>query len=197
MNREEAMVLVKQATDLYATGEYGKAVPLLQQCADAGFIPFFTLLGDCYWNGDGVEKDTVKAIQYYLYAAEMGDADGLMRMGNVYARSNDPAKAIDSFFKAFEKGKSDGLLNIGKLFYGGLGELERNFKIAADYMEKYISIVPDDDEALHLLGRCYLFMKESDLRKAEILLAKSAALGNKQARRDLDALQLGGNIIEY
>ena len=40
-------------------------------------------------------------------------------------------------------------------------------------------------------------MQDQDLHKAETLFAKAASLGNTLAAKDLDALQLGGSIIEY
>ena len=98
--------------------------------------------------------------------------------------------------KAFEKGKAAALYNVGILYYSGLGSLERDLSVAAKYFEQYISMEPEDAEAIHLLGRCYAFMEDRNLEKAEALFSKSASLGNKQAAKDLDALQLGGSIVD-
>ena len=99
--------------------------------------------------------------------------------------------------KAAEKGATDALFNLGNIYYSGIGGLKRDYSKAAEYFEKYLDIVPDDKEALHLLGRCYVFMEEHDLLKAEELFATAASLGNELAAKDLDALQIGGQIIDY
>lgn len=178
-------------------GEYEKALPLLIQGSEAGFIPVNVMIGDCYWNGYGVTVDTTTAIQYYLLAAELGDAGGLMRMGHVYLQCNEPEKAVECYTKAYDKGIDDALFNLAVIYYTGYEAIERNYKEAACLLEKYIEIEPNSADALHLLGRCYLFMENRDLSKAESLFVKAAALGNQNAARDRDALQFGGNIIEY
>ena len=197
MEREEAKRILSLAWKYYSKGDYEKAFPLLNQGAEAGFIPAYTLIGDCYWNGQGVEADSTKAIQYYLYAVELGDTDALMRMADVYLRAGQPQKALESYEKAVEKGVTDALFNLGNIYYSGTESIERSFERAADYFSRYIDAVPDDAEAIHLLGRCYCFMQNQDLHKAEELFSKAASLGNSIAAKDLDALQLGGNIIVY
>ena len=197
MDHEEAKKIVLSGWTFYSEGNYEKAFPLLTQGAEAGFIPAYTLVGDCYWNGQGVEADSTKAIQYYLYAANLGDADALMRMGDVYLCADQPEKALESYEKAAEKGVTDALFNLGNIYYRGTASIERSFERAADYLSQYIDAVPDDAEAIHLLGRCYCFMRNQDLHKAETLFTKAASLGNSSAAKDLDALQLGGSIIEY
>ena len=72
MNREEIM---KKAYELYEAGDYEHALPLLKELADAGLVSANVLIGDCYWNGDGVDADANIAIQQYILAAQMGDED--------------------------------------------------------------------------------------------------------------------------
>ena len=196
MDREEAKEILRQEYTLYSSGEYEKAFPLFVQGAEAGFIPAYVMIGDCYWNGDGVEKDTTKAIQYYLASAEMENIDGMMRMGDVYLRCNELQKAIDIYTKAAEKGAADAFFNLGNLYYSGTDSMQRDLNVAAKYFEQYVDTVKDDADAFYLLDRCYVFMKEQNLPKAEKMFEISASLGNQQAVKDLNALQLGGSIID-
>ena len=66
-------------------------------------------------------------------------------------------------------------LNLAVIYYTGYEAIERNYKAAACLLEKYIEIEPNSADALHLLGRCYLFMENRDLSKAESLFVKAAA----------------------
>ena len=197
LEREEAKEAIQQAVEYHSKGEYEKAFTLMEQALEAGFIPAYTLIGDCYWNGEGVKADTKKAIQYYLGGAELGNATALMRMGDIYLQCDETQKALDSYTKAAEKGVTDALFNLGNIYYSGIGGLKRDYSKAAEYFEKYLDIVPDDKEAIYLLGRCYVFMEEHDLLKAEELFATAASLGNELAVKDLNTLQLGGQIIDY
>ncbi|KAI8892980.1 hypothetical protein BC833DRAFT_609964 [Globomyces pollinis-pini] len=64
------------------------------------------LLGQCYFTGDGVPEDRVKAVAYFLRAAGNGDPDGQYSAamchlkGDIIAR--DPKRAFDLFLKASE-----------------------------------------------------------------------------------------------
>jgi TPR repeat protein len=42
-------------------------------------------LGNCYTNGEGVEKDTVEAMKWYRKAAEQNYAEGQFTVGACYA----------------------------------------------------------------------------------------------------------------
>ena len=193
MDREEAKKIIIKGYELYHAGEYETALPLLIQGAEAGFIPVYVLIGDCYWNGNGIDVDITTAIQYYLSAAKMGNVDGLMRMGDVYFRCNEIEEARKCFVEAVKKGNTDAYFNLAMIFY----YIDRDYSKAAEYLELYLAENNDDAKALHLLGRCYVFMDNNDLTKAEELFIESAALGNQKAAKDRDALQLGGSIIDY
>ena len=118
-------------------GEYEKALPLLIQGSEAGFIPVNVMIGDCYWNGYGVTVDTTTAIQYYLLAAELGDAGGLMRMGHVYLQCNEPEKAVECYTKAYDKGIDDALFNLAVIYYTGYEAIER----ISDYTNRSLSAI--------------------------------------------------------
>ena len=45
-------------------------------------------MGDFYAKGDGVEKDPAKAMQWYIRAAENGDTDVMIKIGDMYNCGN-------------------------------------------------------------------------------------------------------------
>ena len=48
----------------------------LKKSAEMGYAPAQCKLGDCYANGQGVEEDEAKAVQWYRKAADQGYAEG-------------------------------------------------------------------------------------------------------------------------
>lgn len=73
-------------------------------------------LGSMYESGAGTEKDYGMAMKLYLKAASGGSADAMLRLGNIYDRSEcgaeaDKDKAAEWYSKAFEvsgKAANDG-----------------------------------------------------------------------------------------
>ena len=66
--------------------------------------------GLCYHNGDGVEKDEVKAAQWYRKAAEQGNASAQYNLSVCYFNGKgverDRAKSAEWYKKVNEQGKS-------------------------------------------------------------------------------------------
>ncbi len=67
------------STDLYKKGEaayeeknYADAVKWYKMAAEQGYVKAQYILGNCYENGEGVEKDSGEAIKWYKKAAEQG-----------------------------------------------------------------------------------------------------------------------------
>lgn len=52
-----------------------KAVELYEQSANKGYPKAQFYLGDCYFNGEGVEEDEGKARYWYHRAADNGNED--------------------------------------------------------------------------------------------------------------------------
>lgn len=196
MTNDEAKETVKRGYELFQREQYNEAFPLLMQGVEQGFIPAYAIVGDCFWDGLGVEESKERAIQYYLAGAELGDLTAMVRTANVYYQVGDMEKAVSYFSVAADKGDPDALFNLGNIYYVGIEPVDRNYEKAIEYFERFISAVPDDAEALHILGRCYAFRKDRDTAKAEELFVKAALLGNQMAARDRDVLQLGGILVE-
>ena len=65
-------------------------------------------LGLMYFDGDGVPKDTAKALEWYLKAAEQGHVEAQFTLGWMYGYGDgvptDAAKAVDWWQKAAAQG---------------------------------------------------------------------------------------------
>ena len=60
--------------------DYEKAVYWCRKSAEQGNAKAQFKLGNCYYNGEGVEKDLDKAIYWYEKSAEQGNEDAEMRL---------------------------------------------------------------------------------------------------------------------
>ena len=60
----EESSITEQASALYDAGDYEAAIPLLQEAAEKGDPAAQNKLGNCYFNGWGVEKNYEEAMKY-------------------------------------------------------------------------------------------------------------------------------------
>lgn len=111
-------------------------------------------LGSMYESGAGTEKDYGMAMKLYLKAASGGSADAMLRLGNIYDRSEcgaeaDKDKAAEWYSKAFEvsekaanDGSADDQYRLGIMLREGWGtelnlpEAGRWLRRAADQLHK-------------------------------------------------------------
>ena len=119
----------------YIRGKHGlktdtpKGFEYLQKCftylcksAESGEGRSMALLGLCYEEGTGVEKDDAQAYEWYRKSAEAGDAYGMARLGWGYkcgeGVEKDDAQAYEWHRKSAEAGDSYGM-GLFELFYKG------------------------------------------------------------------------------
>ncbi len=90
-----------------------------QKLAEQGNITAQFDLAIAYENGDGVEKDYIKAAYWYTKAAEQGDANAQNNLGVAYHNGNgveqDKNKAIYWFRKACENFNDDACENLNRI----------------------------------------------------------------------------------
>jgi TPR repeat protein len=77
--------------------DYAKALPLLQQAADAGSAEAMNSLGLLYMNGWGVVQDYAKAFDGFLRAAKLGDSYAMMKVGKLYLKKGTPKDDEEGF----------------------------------------------------------------------------------------------------
>lgn len=83
---------------------YESAVYYYRLAAEAGFAKAQNSLGYCYYHGKGVEYDKDIALNWYLKAAEKGNADGMRNVGIYYEEKSNFTRAEEWFNKAKKAG---------------------------------------------------------------------------------------------
>ncbi len=82
-------------------------------------------LGDCYYNGRGVNQDYTEAVKWYQTAAEQGHAKAQFYLGVCYDNGEgvrqDYEEAVKWYRKAAEQGDASDQYNLGVCYEQGLG----------------------------------------------------------------------------
>jgi hypothetical protein len=134
----------------------------IKKLAERGNPAAQGLLGNCYDEGDGVDKNRAEAIKWYIKSAEKGDPRAQVIVGDCYTKGSDGLpqsgkEAIKLYIKASAQGfgfASARLANIYK--YGWFGT-------PVDYVESYayFDICSDFKEAKFVADRDSLLIKMS------------------------------------
>ena len=89
--------------------DFGQAVNQYQKAAHREYAEGQYKLGNCYYNGSGLERSNEKAADYYKRAARQGYAPAQFRLGNCYYHGEgiqqSDARAIDWFDQACDSGE--------------------------------------------------------------------------------------------
>ena len=89
--------------------DFAQAVNQYQKAAHREYAEGQYKLGNCYYNGSGLERSNEKAADYYKRAARQGYAPAQFRLGNCYYHGEgiqqSDARAIDWFDQACDSGE--------------------------------------------------------------------------------------------
>lgn len=156
--------------------DFEKAVALLKQAADFGLGqkneghgPATALLGKCFMYGVGVEKDTIKAAEFFAKAAKYGDRDGQRDLALCFLHGiglkKDSARCIllltqlcspssDNNGETYEENVCDGVAAryLAELKLSGR-ECERDLPGAISLLKKGTRC--GDSGCMRILGICY------------------------------------------
>ncbi len=88
-----------------------------------------TGLGDCYANGDGIEKNLKLAISCYRRAARLGDHIAEHRLGDLFFQLRKYAEAFRWYKLAVEHGVREATYNLACCYLHGRG-VEKNYSMA-------------------------------------------------------------------
>lgn len=175
------------------------SIPLEQQRellireAKAGALPAQKLLALMYKTGMGpFQKDAKQAVFWYRKAAEQGDAEAQVTLGECYDEGfgveKDESKAAEWYYKAACQGNARGLCNLGIDYVSGTGcakDPEKGFQ----YLTK--AAKQGNARAYRCLGLCYenALGTQKDDEKALAAYKKAVELGDKEAQKYIDELQ--------
>ena len=105
----------------YKEHRYIEAVEHLQRAAERGYSEAQLILGSCYFNGDGVNRNIDEAVQWFRKAAEQNNIQAQFRLGMCYLTgigvNHRENEAIFWLQKAAEGGCSDAQIGLGDLYF--------------------------------------------------------------------------------
>ena len=77
------------------------------------------MLGECYYDGEGVSEDKKKSVKWFTRSAEQGYANAQFNLGNAYFKgegvTKDYKEAVKWWTKAAEQGDADAKEALEKL----------------------------------------------------------------------------------
>lgn len=190
--------LEEQVKSYLSVKDYAKALPLLQNAADAGNASAMFQLGSLYHIGVGVGRDFAKARELYQKAAHAGNTNAMFNLGVLYASgrgvAKDYAKAREWYQKGADAGNQDAMNNLGALYHLPLIQLHikgavRDFAKAREWYQKAADA--GSAIAMYNMGRLYQhgWGVDRDRAKAREWYQKGADAGNATAKEALSFLQ--------
>lgn len=150
-----------QANKFYEAKEYARAIPILNELVDKNHAKAMNTLGNCYYNGNGVNKDLKKSFELYQRSAKLGWAKGQFNIGMSYYYGNginqDYEQAVVWWKKAADQGLADAQHNLGICYKNGRG-VDVDLDKAVYYFEQAAS--NGNIQAMVSLG--WLYFKNED-----------------------------------
>jgi len=159
---------------------YAKAYRLYRKAARHKISVAMGNLGECYYQGLGVERDYDEAFKWYKKAAERGDKHAYYCLGRCYLDGNGAPlnyrTGMRYMRKAYDLGIGRAAFQIANAYLTGFG-VDIDTEKAIEWYRKAAAM--DEPRAFFVLGKFYLDGKgvEKDEKKGWSLIEK-AAYGN-------------------
>ncbi|MBR1542630.1 MAG: sel1 repeat family protein [Bacteroidaceae bacterium] len=155
-------------------------------------------LAKLYQEGNGVEKDIIKARDLYQRAFDAGYTDAMVLCGDAILEivdgSIDPKEAVKCYEKAVLKRSPYAYFRLGWAYMEGIG-VDVDEKRAWSYYQRAVDMqYPDAMAEVGVMYREGLLVKE-DVKKAMDLLQKAAAKDSARAMKELSDMYLDGNTV--
>lgn len=173
--------VVEQGLEAYEREDFDKAFELFSSAALEEDARAKYYLGRCYEKGQGTEPDSVRALHWYVEAANGGNGDAQLSLADYYARNDDKDAAFHWCKKAAEQGIAQAQYRLGCFYrddYGVMSEEEK----AAEWFKK--AVAQGNTDAMVALGRCYEYGKDGvdkNYYEAYSLFTKAAEQDNADA----------------
>ena len=188
--------IVDEAQQHIKNKQYKGLVDKLHPLAVQGYAPAQSLLGTCYRNGHGVDRDPELAVQWYRKAAEQNYAEAQHLMGLCYqlgvGEEKSPEQAVQWYRKAAEQNHAAAQNNLGVCYLTGIG-VKEDTKLGAQWLKK--AAEQNVASAQSQLGNCYLYGigVEKDPKQALQWYQKAAEQNYPHAQAHLGKYYLYGN----
>ncbi|MDO5395467.1 MAG: tetratricopeptide repeat protein, partial [Bacteroidales bacterium] len=118
-------MVLEDAIEAIKQGYYFRAFEICEKLTTEGDPMASMILGHCYMNGLGVEKDISKAIGYIQEASDKGNLYALCNLGFCYEKgigvNKNTARAFYYYQKSAEAGSVIGQYNLGNCYHNGIG----------------------------------------------------------------------------
>ncbi len=170
-----------------------------RRAADSGEARAQCVLGLFYEAGRGVEKDFVKAFEWYRRSAEQGDARAQRHLGVMYSGGrgveNDDVQAVMWWRRSAEQGDAPAQRYLGWSYETGRG-VEKDFVKAVEWYRR--SAEQGDAWGQSYLAEMYEYgcgMEKNDVQ-AFLWYRRSALQGNAEAQCKLGSMYETGRGVE-
>lgn len=165
----------------YEAGDYEAALKEWRPLAEAGDASSQVLLGNMYFEGNGVKQNTTEFIKWYRLAAEQGDTITQERLGSYYLFGSNVVQDFNEAVKWLElaaaKGNYNAQFNLGHAHYKGHGVIQ-------DYITAHMwwNISASNGAALGGMERDNLAnqMTVLDISKAQAMARKCMSSNYKE-----------------
>lgn len=174
------------------------AVKLFTEAANGGITVAKYKLGKMFLNGDGVEKDIAKAVEWLKQATLEENEFAEYALGRLYLKGKEIGKdtisAEDYLLKSASRGNKYAAYLLGKEYLSG-ENFGKNIQKSVEYLK--IAAEKDFEPAEYVLGKLYLQGEEigQSVVNAEKYLLKAAEHGNKFAEYILGKEYLRGENL--
>ena len=149
---------------------------------------YLCFAGDVYGSARYMDQDDTKRFDYYMKAADAGDADAMHEVGVMYGDGvgTEPSFEIASEWiqKSADCGDTEAMNDLGFLYFNGYG-VEQDPSIAMDYYTKAADL--GNTEAMENIANAYLYGNgvEQDLELAVEWYQKAMEYGSLDAMAQL------------
>jgi len=174
------------------------AVKLFTEAANGSITVAKYKLSKMFLNGDGVERDITKAVEWLKQAAMEENEFAEYALGRLYLQGEEVEKdtvaAEEYLLKAASRGNKYAAYLLGKEYLSGENFAKDAMK-AVEYLE--LAAEKDFEPAEYILGKEYLRGENfpKDVQKAIYYLKRAAGKGFDFAKYELGKIYLFGNDI--
>ncbi|MBR5130508.1 MAG: sel1 repeat family protein [Alphaproteobacteria bacterium] len=187
-----AMAGLPEAIRAYEAGQYVQALEEFTYLADEQDATALYYMGQMYENGQGVEKDTKKATEYYQRADVLGNQQASVVLAKTVfyddTIENNKEIGLEYLKKVAYNGNTDALYELGEIYHEGKG-VDKDYSYAFGYY--LMAAMKGEKRSQHKLALAYIYGRGTpqDFENGVKWLARSANQGYVLAQKQLADFQ--------